>query len=393
MCRVIPRHDVLSQLGGLLQQFPVVAMVGARQIGKSTLARELAKKHKHSTLLDLENPAHLARLDEPMLALGPLRGLVVLDEIQRRPELFPVLRVLADRPRRPARFLVLGSASPELLRQSSETLAGRVAYVELDGLALAEVGVQRMDRLWLRGGFPRSFLARSEAESLRWRQQFLATFLERDLPALGFRIPASTLNRFWHMLAHWHGQLWNGSQIAGSLGVTDATARHYLDILASTFVVRVLQPFHENLAKRQVKSPKVYVADSGLHHALLGFDDRKALDNHPMLGASWEGFVLGQIIGRLRCRRGEYFFWRTHDGAELDLLTIRGGRRRGFEVKRTDAPKVTPSMRHALGDLRLDSLDVVHAGTDTYQLAPRIRALSAHALLGLNPKAPPRRPA
>ena len=280
---MLSRAEAVKSLEELLGQFPVVALIGARQVGKSTLARQLASRVKQATVFDLENGPDLARLDEPTLALGGLRGLVIIDEIQRRPDLFPALRVLADRPRCPARFLVLGSAAPALLRQSSETLAGRIATFELDGFNLGEVAPKKAEQLWLRGGFPKSFLAASDAQSLRWRQEFLDTFLARDIPALGFRLPSALLGRFWRMLAHSHGQIWNASEIGRSLGATDATVRHYLDVLASAFVVRVLAPFHENLGKRQVKSPKVYIADTGLLHALLGITDRRALDVHPRL--------------------------------------------------------------------------------------------------------------
>ena len=381
---MLPRGEAVAGVQSLLRQFPVVALLGARQVGKSTLARRIAKDAKAAVIFDLEDQADLARLDEPSLALGDLRGLVVLDEIQRRPDLFPVLRVLADRPRHPARFLVLGSASPALLRQSSETLAGRLATFQLDGFNLGEVTPKRAPQLWLRGGFPRSFLAASEALSLRWRQQFLDTFVERDVPALGLRLSPALLGRFWRMLAHLHGQIWNASEIGRSLGLSDATVRHYLDVLASAFMVRVLAPFHENLAKRQVKSPKVYISDSGLLHALLGIPDRPALEIHPRLGASWEGFVIQEVIRHLRARREECYYWRTHDGAELDLLIMRGGRRFGFEIKRTDAPRITPSMRSALADLRLDQLTVLHVGSRAYPLGNRIRAVPVADLLKLS---------
>jgi predicted AAA+ superfamily ATPase len=383
---VLSRAEAVKSLEDLLGQFPVVALIGARQVGKSTLARQLASRVKQATVFDLENGPDLARLDEPTLALGGLRGLVIIDEIQRRPDLFPALRVLADRPRCPARFLVLGSAAPALLRQSSETLAGRIATFELDGFNLGEVAPKKAEQLWLRGGFPKSFLAASDAQSLRWRQEFLDTFLARDIPALGFQLPSALLGRFWRMLAHSHGQIWNASEIGRSLGVTDATVRHYLDVLASAFVVRVLAPFHENLGKRQVKSPKVYIADTGLLHALLGITDRRALDVHPRLGASWEGFVIREIMRHVRARRDECFFWRTHDGAELDLLIVRGQRRHGFEVKRTDAPRVTPSMRSALADLHLDRLTVLHAGADEYPMGERIHAVPLTKLLAMSPR-------
>jgi uncharacterized protein len=372
---VLPRPTAQAALRSLLRQFPVVALLGARQVGKSTLARQLAATVKNATHFDLESTVDLARLEEPMLALGELRSLVVLDEIQRRPELFPTLRVLVDRPRVGTRFLVLGSASPALLRQSSESLAGRIAFLELDGFGVDEVGASGCELLWLRGGFPRSYLAPSDVQSMRWRQQFIDTFLERDLPALGFRLPTALLGRFWRMLAHCHGQLWNGSDLGRSLGVTDAVVRRYLDVLSSCFAVRVLPPFFENLAKRQVKAPKVYVADPGILHALLGIPNRAALEVHSRLGASFEGFAIREIIRHQAARRDECFFWRTHDGAELDLLIVQGQRRLGFEIKRTDAPKVTPSMRHALADLHLDSLTVVHAGQETFPMGERIRAV------------------
>lgn len=376
---MIQRPRLRARVEALLRQFPVVALLGPRQVGKSTLAHQIAARRGGASYFDLEHEPDLARLAEPSLALSKLRGLVVIDEIQRRPELFPALRVLADRKR--ARFLVLGSASPELLRQSSESLAGRIAHVEIEGFALDEVALDRAERLWLRGGFPRSFLAKSESASVRWRREFLRTFLERDVPALGSRVSPALLERFWKMLAHWHGQLWNASEIGRSLGLSDVTVRDYLDLLAKTFVVRVLRPFHENLAKRQVKSPRVFIADSGMLHALLGIPSRTDLESHPKLGASWEGFILQQVITRLGADRDECHFWRTQDGAELDLLVIRGRRRFGFEVKRTDAPRTTPSMHIALADLRLDRLDVVHAGEETYELAPKVRALSSARLL------------
>lgn len=375
-----PRH--LSRLSALLRDSPVVAILGPRQVGKTTLARAIARKQSgRTTVFDLENEADLSRLSDPMLALDALRGLVILDEIHRRPDIFPTLRVLSDRPRKPARFLVLGSASPELLRQSSETLAGRIAYHELAGFSLEEVGPSAWNRLWLRGGFPRSFLARSEDLSGGWRRDFARTFLERDLSQLGVAIPAATLGRFWAMLAHWHGQVWNASEFARAFGVSDMTVRRYLDILAGTFVARLLQPWQENLGKRQVKSPKVYISDSGVLHTLLGIASREDLDRHPKIGASWEGFGIQATVDRLRARHDECFFWATHAGAELDLLVLRGRRRLGFEFKRTVAPTVTASMKIALQDLELARLDVIHAGDKTYPLAPRIRALSLSRII------------
>ena len=375
----IPRNYHLRRLRLLLREFPVVALLGARQVGKSTLARQLAASHRGpTTWFDLEDPTDLARLADPGLELRPLRGLVVLDEIHRLPGVFPLLRVLADRPRTPARFLVLGSASPDLLRQTSETLAGRVAFHELDGFGLREV--EDLERLWLRGGFPLSYLARSAPASRRWRDGFIRTFLTRDVPDLGSSIPPLTLRRFWTMLAHWHGQIWNGAEFGRAFGVAHTTVRRYLDLLTSVFVVRQLQPWHENIRKRQVRSPKVYVADSGVLHALLGLSTREAVLSHPKVGASWEGFVVQQIVQLLTASPEQCFHWSTHSGAELDLLVVAGDRRYGFEVKRAEAPRPTPSMRSAFETLGLDRLDVVHAGAQSYAMAPGMRALPAARL-------------
>jgi len=379
---MIRRDDHLRRLTGLLREFPVVGLVGPRQVGKTTLAHALARGWRGTvTYLDLESSADLARLADPALALSPLRGLVVIDEFQRRPDLLAVLRVLADRPRRPARFLVLGSASPDLIRGSSETLAGRIAYHELSGFSLAEVDPARLGALWLRGGFPRSFVARTEPASWRWRQQFIRTFLERDLPALGLRLGADTLHRFWAMLAHYHAQVWNASELARAFGVADTTVRGYLDLLASAFMVRLLMPWSENLAKRQVKAPKVYLRDTGLLHALLGIRTATDLERHPKVGASWEGFMVSEVIQRLGAEPRECHFWATHGGVELDLLVVRGRRRLGFEFKRTSGPSVTRSMHVALADLRLERLDVIHAGESTFPLAPKIRAVAARRIL------------
>ena len=366
----------------LLGRYPVVGLVGARQIGKTTLARAVAARRRPRALFDLENPEDLARLADPMLALKDLKGLVVVDEIHRLPGLFAVLRVLADRPRTPARFLVLGSASPDLLRQSAETLAGRIAYHELGGFSLGEIGPNNRRRLWTRGGFPRAYLARSAAESAEWRRGFIRTFLERDLPQLGITVNSTAMRRFWTMLAHYHGQVWNASEFGRSFGVADTTVRNYLDLLTAALVVRQLPPWHENISKRQVKAPKVYIADSGLLHALLGIGTEMELDAHPKVGASWEGFALEEVIRRLGARREECFFWATHAGAELDLLVVRGRDRLGFDAKRTVAPRLTPSMRTALTDLKLQRLDVLHAGDHTFPLAPRVRAVALARLLG-----------
>jgi hypothetical protein len=373
---VFGRATELREIGTLLRTSPVVAILGPRQIGKTTLAREIARTWPSPTAtFDLEDPRDIARLADPTTALGPLRGLVVIDEIQRRPELFPVLRVLSDRPRRPARFLLLGSASPSLLKQSSESLAGRIAHVELQGFRLADVGA-RWDRLWLRGGYPRPYLARTEDESLRWRRDLIRTFVEQDLPQLGITIGAGTIHRFWMMLAHYHAQVWNGAELARAFGIAESTVRRYLDLLANTFMVRMLPPWSENIGKRLVRTPKVYIADTGLLHALLDIPSARALEAHPKIGASFEGFALQEVVRALPARPEQCYFWATHQGAELDLLVVREGRRRGFEFKRTDAPGVTKSMHVAIRDLGLESIDVVHAGRDTYPLATNIRALS-----------------
>jgi predicted AAA+ superfamily ATPase len=378
----IGRPEHLHRVRQLLRRSPAVAILGPRQAGKTTLAAGIRQSWPGpSVAFDLEDPGDLASLADPMLTLRPLRGLVVLDEVQRLPGLFPVLRVLADRPRSPARFLVLGSATPELLRQSSESLAGRLAFHDLGGFSIGEVGIGHRDSLWLRGGFPRSFLARSGRESLDWRLDFVRTFLERDLPQLGVSIPAATMRRFWTMLARYHGQVWNASEFARSFGVSDMTVRRYLELLTATFIVRVLAPWHENLGKRQVKSPKIYLADTGLLHALLNIPSREDLERHPKVGASFEGFAMAAIVDRLGARWNECFFWATHAGAELDLLVVRGRTRIGFEIKRTVAPAVTPSMRTALTDLGLSRLDVIHAGDRTYPLAPRIRAIALSRIL------------
>jgi predicted AAA+ superfamily ATPase len=373
---VFGRANELAEVRALLRASPVVAILGPRQIGKTTLAREIARTWTGpSTVLDLEDPRDLGRLADPTTALAPLRGLVVVDEIQRRPELFPVLRVLSDRDRRPARFLLLGSASPSLLKQSSESLAGRIAYVDLLGFGLADVGA-RWERLWVRGGYPRPFLARTDDESLRWRRNLIRTFVEQDLPQLGIAIGAVVIRRFWTMLAHCHAQIWNGAELARAFGIAESTVKRYLDLLTNTFMVRVLAPWSENVGKRVVKTPKVYVADTGLLHALLDIPTAAVLAAHPKIGASFEGFALQEVVRAVGARPDQTFFWATHQGAELDLLLVQGGRRRGFEFKRTDAPAVTRSMHIAMEDLALESIDVVHVGLDTYPLAPRIRALA-----------------
>jgi uncharacterized protein len=379
---MIDRSIEIKKLSGLLRRHPVVGIIGARQVGKTTLARSFASTLTGQTVsYDLENPEDMARLHDPMLALKNARGLVVIDEIQRYPDLFPLLRVLADRHGKPARFLVLGSASPELLRQGSETLAGRIAYHYLNGFSMEEVGTDNRDKLWFRGGFPRSYLARSNAESDEWRREFIRTFLERDLPQFGISISATALRRFWTMLAHYHGQIWNASEFGRSFGVADTTVRRYLDIMTSALVVRQLQPWHENISKRQVKSPKIYLVDPGLLHTLLNLRSPSDVEGHPKLGASWEGFVIQQLIQQLDARPEECFFWATHSGAELDLLVVRGNRRMGFEIKLTSSPRVTPSMKSAMTDLKLDKLDIIYAGEKTFPITRTIRAIAFSRLL------------
>jgi predicted AAA+ superfamily ATPase len=370
---MLPRPSRLAALEAALTRSPVVAVLGPRQCGKTTLARQLVPAAS-ANYFDLEDPISLARLDQPLTALGELHGTVVIDEVQRRPELFPLLRVLADRADQPARFLILGSASPALLRQSSESLAGRLEIVEMEGFSLAEVGLELAPTLWLRGGFPRSFLAANDADSLIWRRDFIRTLLESDLPQLGVRVPAVTLQRFWAMLAHVHGQLWNGAELGRSLGVNQTTCRRYLDLLAGVFMVRLLQPWHTNSLKRQVKAPKVYFRDSGLLHQLLQIPNHDALLQHPRLGASWEGFVIEQLLASWRPDGA--WFWATHGGAELDLLVNHGGQRLGVEIKRADAPRLSASMRQVLADLELDELLVITPGERSYRLHERVRVVT-----------------
>jgi predicted AAA+ superfamily ATPase len=379
---MVERPVHVAVLESLLRQFPVVAILGARQVGKTTLARQLVRRRRGPTTpFDLESVEDLALLADPLLALRPLTGLVVIDEVQRRPDLFASLRVLADEPGARRRFLVLGSASPDLLRQSSESLAGRIAYHELSGFSTEEVGAGQSSRLWCRGGFPRSFLARSDAASLAWRRELIRTYLERDIPSLGLRLPAPTLRRFWMMLAHYHGRLWNSSEFARSFGVAHTTVQRYLDVLSMTFMARQLPPWHENIGKRQVKAPKVYIRDSGLLHALLGLGTARDIASHPIVGASWEGFALDAVVSRLGARPDECFFWAAHSGAELDLLVVRARRRLGFEFKRTTTPRVTRSMHTAAEDLGLSELCVVHAGRASGDLAKGIRAVAFDRLL------------
>ncbi|MFO7675130.1 MAG: ATP-binding protein [bacterium] len=364
-----------------LKRSRVVALLGPRQCGKTTLARKFVPAGALN-YFDLEEPTSFARLNEPETALRPLKGLVVIDEIQRRPELLPLLRVLADRRPLPARFLILGSASPELLRRSSETLAGRLETVPLAGFRLADLGNAARNRHWVRGGFPPAYTARTETDSLAWRQQFIQAFLERDIPQLGVVIPAVALRRFWSMTAHYHGQTWNGAELARALAVSEPTVRRYLDLLTGVYMVRQLPPWFENVGKRQVKAPKVYVRDSGLLHALLGVGARRELESHPKVGASWEGYAVEEILKALN--PDQAYYWATHQGAELDLLLFKRGRRIGVECKRTDAPVLTSSMRTALSDLKLSELLVVYPGERSYRLADKVRVLPLTRLLTTN---------
>ena len=375
---MIPRPTAEADVRRALTRSPVCALLGPRQCGKTTLAHVLAQGTKASHFFDLEDPKDLTRLTNPRSALFPLRGLVILDEIQRQPDLLPVLRVLADRKPRPARFLILGSAAPELIRGASESLAGRVEFVEMSGFMIKEVAKFGTLRLWIRGGFPKSFLARTEAASLVWRENFIRTFIERDVPQLGVTIAAPALRRFWTMMAHYHGAIWNGSEIGGALGVAHTTVTRYLDLLTQAYVMRRLLPWSENTGKRVVKSPKVYIRDTGILHALLGLPNLDVVSAHPKSGASWEGFVIEQIVawaGERNC-----YFWATQGGAELDLLVLSRGKRFGFEIKRTEQPSVTKSMRVALADLGLDRLFVIYPGSDRFPLDTKIDCVGAELL-------------
>ncbi len=380
--QLIKREAHLANLKSLIRQFPVVALIGARQVGKTTLAQMLTRQWKEKThFFELESPLDLAQVSDPMLALAPLRGLVILDEIDRLPEIFPVIRVLADRQSEPAKFLILGSAAPSLLRQGSESLAGRLAYYELSGISMSEVKGNQFDTLWSRGGFPMSLTAVSDEESYRWRIQFIRNFLERDIPQLGIRVASSTLRRFWTMVAHYHAQIWNGAELSRAFGVSHTAVRRYLDVMESTFMLRCLKPWAANIAKRQVKSPKVYFCDTGLLHTLLNVKNPEELQSHPKVGASWEGFIIDNILQVLRAEYYESYFWATNRGAEIDLLVEQGGRLRGFEVKRTSAPAITRSMRIALNDLELSQIDVIYPGDKSFPLSERVRAVAAHRIL------------
>ncbi len=369
---MVERTDLLKEVKSALRRSRAVALIGPRQCGKTTLARQIVPPDS-SNYFDLENPISLTRLDEPMTALQDLRGTVVIDEIQRKPDLFPILRVLSDRMPLPARFLILGSASPALLRQSSESLAGRITTISMSGFSLEEVGIESQSKHWVRGGFPRSFLAKTDKESLEWRRDFVLTFLERDVPQFGVKVPSASLFRFWSVAAHYHGQIWNAAEAARTLNISENTSRSYMDLLQDLFMVRQLQPWFSNLGKRQVKSRKIYFRDTGLLHYLLGIKSEDELALHPRLGVSWEGYAIEEVIKA--ARPDEAYFWSTHAGVELDLLLLKDNQRIGVECKRMDAPKLTPSMRTAMQDLELDKLIVVYPGSQSYSLGKGVTVM------------------
>lgn len=369
---MIKRIQWQHQIKTALTRSRILTLVGPRQCGKTTLAHEFVVEDSVN-YFDLEDPVSLARLDEPMTALASLNGLIVIDEIQRRPDLFPVLRVLADRKSFNGQFLILGSASGALLRQSSETLAGRMETLHLRGFNLQELGQNTQAQHWLRGGFPLSYLASNETNSLKWRKAFIQTLLERDFPQWGIRTAATTLWRFWTMLAHYHGQTWNAAEFARAMGVGESTTRRYLDLLSDAFMVRQLQPWHANIRKRQVKSPKIYIHDSGLLHQLLGITNERDLLTHPKIGASWEGYVIEEVLSAIQ--PDEAWFWATHQKAEIDLLLRKNGRMLGVECKRTDAPKITPSTRIALTDLKLEKIIIVYPGVKRFPLSEQVEVV------------------
>lgn len=375
---MISRNQLLQRLREALARSRVVALVGPRQCGKTTLARQIVAADSPN-YFDLEDPSRQIHLENAKTALENLRGIVVIDEVQHRPELFPVLRVLADRVPLPSRFLILGSASPALLRQSSESLAGRIELIEIGGLSLAEVGLSEQVPHWVRGGFPEAFLANDDQRSRQWRANFVRTFLNRELPQWGVTAPAATLFRFWSMLAHCHGQIWNAADPARSLGLSQHTIRRYLDILTDLFMIRQLPPWHVNLKKRQVKSPKIYFHDTGLLHELLGIATEDELLLHPRCGASWEGYVVEQTLRAVEPQAA--YFWATHQGAEIDLVLLKNGRMYGVECKRVDAPTLTPSLRIAMADLKLDRIAVIYPGLHRYSLADRIEAVPLAAVV------------
>lgn len=377
---MIDRPLYMGQLSQAVKRSPITALIGPRQCGKTTLARRFSKGHT-TTFFDLESRIDVNRLQNPQLMLSSLEGLVIVDEIQAMPELFRVLRVVVDRPENKTNFLILGSASPDLVRNASETLAGRVEFVELSGFALYETGIGSSDAVWLRGGFPRSFLASNEEDSFAWREGFIQTFLTRDIPQLGISIPPAAMRRFWTMLAHYHGQTWNASELGRSLDLSDKTVRSYLDILTGTFMIRQLQPWYENLRKRQVKAPKIYLRDSGLLHSLLNLPDFQTLYSYSRVGASWEGFAIEQVLQIIK--PSQAFFWSTHSGAEVDLFFIHHGLRYGVECKFSEAPKITKSMIQAVESLNLSHLWVVYPGEHFYPLSNKISTWPMKNLVSL----------
>lgn len=355
--------------------FPVVAILGARQCGKTSLAKQFSYDH----YFDLENPRDLSRLENPQLALENLKGLIVIDEIQRAPELFSLIRFLVDT-QRGQQYLILGSASKTLIQQTSESLAGRIGYHYLGGFSIEEARPENLRRLWMRGGYPLSFLANSDSASQLWRENYLTTFLERDLPQLGIQIPAQTIRRFWVMLSHYHGQILNYSELGRSFGISDMTIRKYVDILEGTFMVRVLWPWSANLKKRVVKRPKIYIRDSGLFHTLMSLDTEEQLTSHPKLGASWEGFAIESVLKRIATSGRSVYFWRTHEGAEVDILWQESGKNWGIEFKYTDAPRRTKSMQSAVTDLQLEHLWIVYPGSQAYPIDDKISVLPMSAM-------------
>ena len=370
---MISRNQIKKDIKDGLKRSRIIALVGPRQCGKTTLAREFVSIDSLN-YFDLEDPSSLVRLEEPMTGLKDLTGIIVIDEIQRRPDLFPILRVLADRTPLPAKFLILGSSSPDLIQRSTESLAGRIEIIEMKGFSLNEIGFENQQKHWLRGGFPRSYLAPSDADSATWRKNFIKTVSERDIMLLGYSIPSTTILRFWTMLAHYHGQVWNAAEPARSLGISESSVRRYLDLLSDIFMVRQLQPWHANIKKRQVKSPKIYFRDSGLLHQLLGLKTNKNLFENPKCGASWEGYVLEEVIQVYK--PDEVHFWATHNNAEIDLLLTKNDRTIGVECKRSDAPKITPSMRIALDDLKLSKIFVIYPGGKSYPLSDEIQVVA-----------------
>ena len=373
------RQKFLTLIEQHFQVHKVCALLGPRQCGKTTVSKDFAKLYQipNINIFDLENPLDLERLNEPMLALSDLQGFVIIDEIQYKPNLFPILRVLADN--KNIKFLVLGSASRDLIKQGSETLAGRIGYIEMTPFDISETF--EVNRLWLRGGFPLSYLSKDEELSVMWRQNYIKTFLERDIPNLGFSIPAAQLRKFWIMICHYHGGIFNASELGKSLGISYHTAKHYLEILEGTFMIRVLQPWYENLKKRQVKTPKIYFRDSGIYHTLLGLNNNEVLSHSPKLGASWEGFALEQIIRFYKVEPEECYFWASHSTAEIDLLIFKNGRRIGFEFKYTDTPKITPSMKLSLEYLKLDQIKVIFPGNIKFKLSEQIEAVGLESLV------------